>query len=476
MFKKIKRLVKESIDNNMLNWITGDDNIKKVLLEITNTPNFFENLCANSNARNDFDNLKVIKNFVERNIGESQGSGASRIAFDVGEKDEFILKVSYDFMTGNGKFTTEKEIKEFINQGSQLDIFPRIYLADTQSFEWFISEKVFVPNFDQEGIEIINEQIKKNYPITFGNLRNSIEKIMMNTRFNSKNDIDTIMNIYNNAFSLISFEQPNEYFFFFTMLEAYPFDEDKIFDFMETFDNFITGFKRSDLSLTFIDDYEDISIYLLKSLIDADPKLKNLLEAIKSLNIDTTDLGPGNLGISHIDGELKIIDISIWPEDESDSITEAKKRPGNPGYYKGTRKSNKSMEREINKCAKKPRPKSCYKYWSADKQYDKSKKKNENEVIKELVLESFIKHFLTEAKLSKKTKETLKKKAENANMPLGALTSVFRKGLAAWLTGHRQGIPQHQWAMARVNSFIRGGKTRSVDKSEWKKVQNYRKK
>lgn len=76
--------------------------------------------------------------------------------------------------------------------------------------------------------------------------------------------------------------------------------------------------------------------------------------------------------------------------------------------------------------------------------------------------------------LSNKTRETLKNKAEKANMPLGALTSVYKKGLAAWLTGHRPGIPQHQWAMARVNSFIRGGKTRQVDKSEWKMVQRFR--
>jgi hypothetical protein len=155
-----------------------------------------------------------------------------------------------------------------------------------------------------------------------------------------------------------------------------------------------------------------------------------------------------------------------------------RKKPGNPGYYKGTRKSNKSMEREINKCAKKPRPKSCYDYWSADKQYDKSKKES---VEKEASLEEIrtyitelVRGELTEGKLSKKTRGTLKKKAENANMPLGALTSVYRKGLAAWLTGHRQGVPQHQWAMARVNSFIRGGKTRKVDTAEWEKVKKHR--
>jgi hypothetical protein len=92
-----------------------------------------------------------------------------------------------------------------------------------------------------------------------------------------------------------------------------------------------------------------------------------------------------------------------------------------------------------------------------------------------LILEEFIREaLLVEGKISKKTRKTLKKKAEDANMPLGALTAVYRKGLAAWLTGHRQGTPQHAWAMGRVNSFIRGGKTRSVDKAEWEKVKKHR--
>lgn len=93
------------------------------------------------------------------------------------------------------------------------------------------------------------------------------------------------------------------------------------------------------------------------------------------------------------------------------------------------------------------------------------------------ILEEFIKEaLLIEGKISAKTKKTLSNKAEKHNMPVGALTAVYRKGLAAWLTGHRQGTPQHAWAMGRVNSFIRGGPARKVDKAEWKKVQNHRKK
>lgn len=163
-----------------------------------------------------------------------------------------------------------------------------------------------------------------------------------------------------------------------------------------------------------------------------------------------------------------------------------KRRPGKTDYYKGTSKSNAQMSKEIKKCAKNPKPASCYDEWTADKTYKKSKGVKEsrdffvedilNESLEEILFEVLEEKKTKAKKLAAKTRETLKKKAEKSNMPLGALTSVYRKGLAAWLSGHRQGIPQHAWAMARVNSFIRGGKTRSVDKGEWKRVQKHRKK
>ena len=48
----------------------------------------------------------------------------------------------------------------------------------------------------------------------------------------------------------------------------------------------------------------------------------------------------------------------------------------------------------------------------------------------------------------------LKKKAEESGMPYGILKKVFDRGMAAWKTGHRPGATPHQWAYARVNSFV----------------------
>jgi len=48
----------------------------------------------------------------------------------------------------------------------------------------------------------------------------------------------------------------------------------------------------------------------------------------------------------------------------------------------------------------------------------------------------------------------LKKKADKSGMPLGILKQVFKRGVAAWRTGHRPGTNSVQWGLARVNSFV----------------------
>ena len=48
----------------------------------------------------------------------------------------------------------------------------------------------------------------------------------------------------------------------------------------------------------------------------------------------------------------------------------------------------------------------------------------------------------------------LKKKADKSGMPYSILKKVFDRGMAAWKGGHRPGASQHQWAFARVNSFV----------------------
>lgn len=73
--------------------------------------------------------------------------------------------------------------------------------------------------------------------------------------------------------------------------------------------------------------------------------------------------------------------------------------------------------------------------------------------------------------------KALANKAEATGISKSILKSVYAKGLAAWKTGHRPGVGQHQWAMGRVNSFVTGkGGARKVDKALWKRASKSKKK
>lgn len=50
----------------------------------------------------------------------------------------------------------------------------------------------------------------------------------------------------------------------------------------------------------------------------------------------------------------------------------------------------------------------------------------------------------------------LKNKAEETGCPIGIIRACFRRGMAAWKSGHRPGVGQVQWSYARVNSFLTG--------------------
>jgi hypothetical protein len=72
--------------------------------------------------------------------------------------------------------------------------------------------------------------------------------------------------------------------------------------------------------------------------------------------------------------------------------------------------------------------------------------------------------------------KALKKKSDKTGFPLGILRQVWNRGYAAWKTGHVPGTTPQQWAMARVNSFVTGGKTTKMhDKALYKQAKANRK-
>ncbi len=73
--------------------------------------------------------------------------------------------------------------------------------------------------------------------------------------------------------------------------------------------------------------------------------------------------------------------------------------------------------------------------------------------------------------------KALKNKSDKTRFPLGILKQVWKRGYAAWKKGHIPGTTPQQWAMARVNSFVTGGKTTKMgDKALYKRAKANKKK
>ena len=78
-----------------------------------------------------------------------------------------------------------------------------------------------------------------------------------------------------------------------------------------------------------------------------------------------------------------------------------------------------------------------------------------------------------EVYLEEKTIEGLKNKAEKSDISYSILKKVYDRGMGAYKNNHRPGTTPQQWAFARVNSFMSGGKTqKTTDSDLWAKVVN----
>ena len=162
----------------------------------------------------------------------------------------------------------------------------------------------------------------------------------------------------------------------------------------------------------------------------------------------------------------------------TDILSDAATPKSAPEYFKGlSAKDKKERERVIARRSKmKSNDPDAYKPFRSDKG-KKTKPSSSTLKFKKMFGElNEEEQQLFAEKLSAKIRKSLKKKAEKANAPMGALTTIYNKGLAAWRTGHRPGASQHAWAMARVNSVLTGGKARKVDAAQWKQISKHRKK
>ena len=70
-----------------------------------------------------------------------------------------------------------------------------------------------------------------------------------------------------------------------------------------------------------------------------------------------------------------------------------------------------------------------------------------------------MKKFTDLFQITEEASAGLAAKAKKSGVSLSTLKKVYRRGVAAWNSGHRPGTTPQQWGMARVNSYITKGKT-----------------
>jgi hypothetical protein len=167
--------------------------------------------------------------------------------------------------------------------------------------------------------------------------------------------------------------------------------------------------------------------------------------------------------------------IEVEPREEE--YAEGKKLKAS--YGKGlTEEEKKIAKREAAETVKKAKSgkgaKEVYEDWESDKKYKARKKKKGESMPKSKATEAYERMYDDDSEDMKEggSDKALREKAKKSGIPLGILKQVFKRGMAAWRTGHRPGVSPQQWSMGRVNSFITGsGGARKADADLWKKAK-----
>lgn len=78
--------------------------------------------------------------------------------------------------------------------------------------------------------------------------------------------------------------------------------------------------------------------------------------------------------------------------------------------------------------------------------------------------------FETVQRDEEKTRTAITEKAEKSGISEEILLEVYNRGVDSWT--NKNGVTPQQWGMSRCNSFIAGGKARSLDEDLWEKHLN----
>ncbi len=208
---------------------------------------------------------------------------------------------------------------------------------------------------------------------------------------------------------------------------------------------------------------DDLKDYIRNLIVSEQAKTTKKYDDSKHLTGDQDEL-PDNLQKAIIDKEKNEVEEGHHKMDESDTPHE--KQYDAPQGSK--RDKQLDQTKEDLKSGDPERVARAYR--RRERMERQEREKNESYTISEEELRELIREVLVQEALSKKTKATLRKKAEERGFTAGSVEAEYKKGLAAWASsGSRKGMTQHQWAMARVNSASPSKDWAVVKKSKAKK-------
>lgn len=287
----IKRLILESFKEDNFDFQGEELEMREIGYDAFYAIKKLEKL-PYSPASNDFDFIK----WSLQNMGPIEGAGFSRVTFNVPDRPGILFKIPRNSKTGlfstKGAISNRQEISIF-NQLGGSGLFPRVFMNDKLG-NWFFVEKVKIIEDDDIGYKKLGEAIAKESEM-IGNIERTI-MLALPPQEKNKVCLDTVLDAHA---SIEVYENPQVYFYF-KFVES---------DYNEFVDFVGEAIVEADPNANIDDPYEVArKIY---SLFLKDSFLNKLKSHIMLLGINGFDIGPGNVGISELDGKLKIIDVSI---------------------------------------------------------------------------------------------------------------------------------------------------------------------
>jgi len=248
--------------------------------------------------------------WIEANVGKYLAKGSTRMAFDMGD---YVIKFAYPKDKEEGKSSNFLEYKLF-NQYPFM--FPKGYMVDPNDNLWFISEKVKVIKEAEE----FDKQLKKTFPI-LDKVKNILAERQQELQEEQNKIINSseITDVQDYYSKIKKIERAIEDIVYLSYKEPYR----RIFEIIARSFFFKNESPEKNFNFKFVKIF-GIPSYIAEEVwekVNEDANLMLWVGIMKKLNIQPTEIGVRNVGLTLSDERLVVLDVSIMG-DENKKIKE----------------------------------------------------------------------------------------------------------------------------------------------------------